>query len=1030
MSPIYRKIILLTFLCTYITLEAQPSNGDRIASVQMLFDEKNAWRSSADFVNDMWVTQDGKLWVAKNNNLTCWDGNNKLIFNNDPGNHFKLKGDKVQSVFELSNGDLILSTQQDELQLELLKKGSITSSIIGIDEAGRLPAGYLADVILTKNSTIYTAYNEGNKVSIYQLIDNKLKKIQTFDFEQDISENKVKLAIHNQNGWLVVKGLGVWKGKNNEAMQVMDFSQYARGNELSPNLFFKDAKGRLWLGLDGLKENIFIWNGEKFKPYPTPLHQPIVSIESDSLGQLLFISGKYPKPISEAFLLQDSNWLDYSSYLDPGFINLRGSGDLAQSFFAYTKTNIAKVGLKKIKIKKYLDQKLRNNQWGNIVMGINEDTAGNLYFLEEEALHKLDKETGVLSPLPIIDEYGDELQFKCGGAIHRDGNGDLWFKVCDGLVTGILVHFKPKTGQFELHHHPEVFRDISIDNEGTIWVVHNNNKTKKGAISRYDKATNAFDRLDLGEDFAESRFCFTKSDSILWVGTVKGLVRINTYSSQMQVFTTENSQLQSDHIIAIESGHDDWLMMGTNGNGLQLFNPEQNKSILYNEQQGLVNDYVCGIIPIDSNRYWLSTFEGLSLFDYKQQTFYNFDEADGLSHHEFNRFAFYKTTKGQIYLGSVNGVNSFNTADLAPKSTTGTIHLSSIKKYYGAADSMELIRHHLDEIKQIRLSPQVTYLEFDFYSSDFTQAGPPNFYTRLKSDDDEWLYANGQSVRYRGLPAGTHLLQIKTQHSSDILEIEIISETSFYKTWWFSLSVIAAALAFTFLLYRYRVSTIKAEEERRSETNRKFAELELQALQAQLNPHFVFNALGAIQHTIRDNNTEEAEYFLTSFAMLMRLFLESSKKKNITLAEELELISRYVELERLRFEQSFEFILDVDEDIDTHSTEIPSMLFQPFVENAINHGIFHKKEKGLLTFKIKERDEVLYCQIEDNGVGRKRAAEIQKKSIRKHPSRSTQIVNERLEILREVEGLNLKINIVDPPKGGTRVLIEIPLMEE
>ena len=234
-------------------------------------------------------------------------------------------------------------------------------------------------------------------------------------------------------------------------------------------------------------------------------------------------------------------------------------------------------------------------------------------------------------------------------------------------------------------------------------------------------------------------------------------------------------------------------------------------------------------------------------------------------------------------------------------------------------------------------------------------------------------------------------------------------------------------------LAKRRIEKIKEEEQRQKELKlieQRFTELELKTVRLQLNPHFMFNALGAIQHYIDNNNKRLAINYLADFARLMRLFLESSKKRFVTLADELELIQLYVSLEQMRFEDKFDVDFRIDETIDPDTVELPSLLLQPFIENAINHGLYHKKEKGLLSIGVQSEDnDHLQIIIEDDGIGRSRATEIKKQSLRKHKSRGTEIVLERLEALNASGEILLELSVddafVNQEDCGTRVTLSI-----
>ena len=211
--------------------------------------------------------------------------------------------------------------------------------------------------------------------------------------------------------------------------------------------------------------------------------------------------------------------------------------------------------------------------------------------------------------------------------------------------------------------------------------------------------------------------------------------------------------------------------------------------------------------------------------------------------------------------------------------------------------------------------------------------------------------------------------------------------------------------------------------------NKRFGDLELKALQAQMNPHFIFNALTAVQSFILNKDTHAANSYLTKFSTLMRQSLESSRRKFISLQDEMDMLNNYIALEQVRFGDKFDFECVVGANVDV-GTEIPSMLLQPFIENAINHGILYKEGRGHLTLTFLKDNEALQCIIDDNGVGRKEAARRQALSLQPHISRATQIMQERVVMLQELEDVRVRILIIDKideqkNNSGTKVVITI-----
>src|SRR5690606_8791202 len=187
-----------------------------------------------------------------------------------------------------------------------------------------------------------------------------------------------------------------------------------------------------------------------------------------------------------------------------------------------------------------------------------------------------------------------------------------------------------------------------------------------------------------------------------------------------------------------------------------------------------------------------------------------------------------------------------------------------------------------------------------------------------------------------------------------------------------------------------------------SDFNKRLVEVKSQALQTQMNPHFIFNALNAIQQYLTDFDQEKAMSYLAKFARLIRLILEQSKKKTISLESELELLNLYLMLEKLRFKENVEVYLNLPDDIEKEKSEIylPPLLIQPIIENAFKHGLFHKEGKGRLDITFSKSGKYLKCTIEDNGVGR--AATLEKNKWRKkgeHKSSGLDTTTERLQLL-------------------------------
>jgi PAS domain S-box-containing protein len=200
------------------------------------------------------------------------------------------------------------------------------------------------------------------------------------------------------------------------------------------------------------------------------------------------------------------------------------------------------------------------------------------------------------------------------------------------------------------------------------------------------------------------------------------------------------------------------------------------------------------------------------------------------------------------------------------------------------------------------------------------------------------------------------------------------------------------------------------------EANKLISELQLMALRSVMNPHFIFNSLNAIQYYILENESRSAVMYLSTFSKLIRSILNNSVKAKVRLAEELEMIRYYIQMETMRFDERFDSVIHVDEGVDVENIEIPSMLIQPYVENAILHGLYNKKERGTLKVNVSLSNAMLLFEIEDDGIGREASGRLKQLKIIKHKSMGTTLTEERLKLINQ-KG-QATVEIIDLEKGG------------
>ncbi len=214
---------------------------------------------------------------------------------------------------------------------------------------------------------------------------------------------------------------------------------------------------------------------------------------------------------------------------------------------------------------------------------------------------------------------------------------------------------------------------------------------------------------------------------------------------------------------------------------------------------------------------------------------------------------------------------------------------------------------------------------------------------------------------------------------------------------------------------------LKVSKQRRI-ANQKLA---LRSLRSQMNPHFIFNALNSVNSFISENDQRSANKFLTSFSRLMRLVMENSEHDFISLQKELEILEIYLELEHFRFNDKFDYKIQVEDSLEEDDFEIPPMLIQPYIENAIWHGLRYKDNTGNLNLKLEKKEKNLLVTISDNGIGRRKSAELKTANQKKNRSTALRNIKERIHIVNELRGLNINVSIQDYNKDGTGTVVQI-----
>lgn len=307
------------------------------------------------------------------------------------------------------------------------------------------------------------------------------------------------------------------------------------------------------------------------------------------------------------------------------------------------------------------------------------------------------------------------------------------------------------------------------------------------------------------------------------------------------------------------------------------------------------------------------------------------------------------------------------------------------------------------------------------------------------------LYERDKLNEFRRLKTEYETERLEAEKETAEAQVKLAESTSKLNRNYLIAAIIIAiliALLAVFFLERLRarkrmefIAMELKEAQKRLALEKQYRESELKALKSQMNPHFIFNALNSIQEYIVTNKKNEASNYLSQFADLIRTYLDHSDAGLISLSEEIESLTMYLDLEVMRFEDTLEYAINVSDSITQDHVLIPTMLIQPYVENAVKHGLLHKKnDKKLMVSFESVNSKILCCIIEDNGVGREKTYELQKNRSKWHKPFATKVTQERLDLLNQGRDEKIGVEIEDLTEGaeatGTRVTLTIPLANQ
>ncbi|MFC2107458.1 histidine kinase [Bacteroidota bacterium] len=967
----------------------------------------------------------GYLWVGTNSGVSMFDGRDFVNYSMADG----LCGQKIWSITEDGHGNMWFGSYGNGLSI------FDGQSFTNIDTSSGLPSNEVrcldyfpeCDLVFvgTENGAVY--HKDRSFTGVNMCIEEEFTP-RVMDF--DILNDKILIALYSApqkySTFLFDPKTGEVKG----------YDVGPSGNEnlahKGPNVskLFVSSDEKLYCSIDRLgfralsdNKTDYLGLGQVFGITEDKSNNIWVSAWVDELGMngggLFKLQDGQIRDISK--LLGLDNDVGWSVLYDEDFDAI-WYGSYKNGLFFIPKTIFnyelkQTIGLNEIKINDLLF-----------------DVHGNFWMTTYDTIYCRTKQNKVLKySRDVLGKYEDEIKRYGFSSIKKDKKNNLF-------IAGPRFSLY----KFDENLSPEYFGRSSayfdFDEENN---HHGGDMWSYVVAVRKNFYSNFQDIEVLGSDNKQIRAINTveSNGEEVWVGSMyEGLF---VYTDIDYRFLNKDYDFLSTDIKAICFDKDKNAIVGSN-NGEVYFLDYVGDSLIHfatvNEKNGLEGNTIRWLCMGLNNNLFIGTEKGINILKVDSLLLKNkidlcfFNSEEGLYDYTGNNATL--DTEGNILIGTDYKLIRIDYEKLCNNGP----HLSKVFfsgiRFINADIIPETNTWSGMMPDKYKIPHKDNYFEIRFDRINFLNSDKDIFRIKLRGLDEAWSeWSKESKVVYTGLNPGKYKLEVECKNLSsgitykgDSFAFSILPP--WYRTWWFYCIVLVVIIIAIRSYIVIRTSRIRKKEERKSEINHKISQLETKALQAQMNPHFTFNAITSIQNYILDKDVDSALKYLSDFSRIIRMTLDNVNKDFISIAEEIEYLKYYLSIERMRFDEKFKELFEVDNKIDEHIVLIPPMILQPFVENAIHHGLM-PKGGGIVRLEFKKKDDnTLRCIVEDNGIGR------QKENGYKnfHKSMGSAIAKDRIEYFnKNSQGENkyslkfIDLNDANGKARGTRVVIDLPL---
>ena len=496
---------------------------------------------------------------------------------------------------------------------------------------------------------------------------------------------------------------------------------------------------------------------------------------------------------------------------------------------------------------------------------------------------------------------------------------------------------------------------------------------------------------------------FDKDNGLLYAGTRYGL-KVGKNESLKEI-RLDGKRISTKDVAEFKEK----VYLATGSSGILIFDQDSIVGSI-DEENGLSDNWVRGFKYLNNGLLCL-TGNGIDFIDEWGEVSWSINQINGLSSKGYLDAAI---TKNKIWFLGSESVEWTNLEEFLDPIDYPEFSISYFNSDGEKIDTTnKTFTHDQSGFKMEFSSPTLRYHKFIEY--EYRMIGLD---TAWKTKIDYF----DRVVEYEYLPDGDYTFEARYKlgdFKSPTHSYTFKIQPPFWRTWWFYIGAALAIVFFMWVVFRLQLR----RQQKIARIERDAVASKLQAVQSQMNPHFIFNSLNSIQDLVLEKEGENAYIYLNKFSFLMRSVLEFSQKEFISIDDELALLEVYLDLEKLRFEEDFNYTIECN----VTGVQVPPMLIQPFVENAIKHGLLHKEKDRELKISLNMENEVLHCKVHDNGIGRRAAEIIKKRKGNTHKSFSVEATMDRLAVLRSVFDKEFTIKYQDlPDEKGTIVHIRMP----